>query len=69
MSDGRGANFSCEAQAGSPQVCLFQEGKKFKAKLQRDKFFRSGASWRLNDSSRALKMAETPISPPYGLPN
>lgn len=24
---------------------------------------RSGASWRLNDSSRALKMAETPIPP------
>lgn len=36
-----------------PRVCLFQEReKKFKVRLQRDKFFRSGASWRLNVSRR-----------------
>ena len=47
-----------------PRTLSFSRGeKKFKVRLQRDKFFRSGASWRLNVSSRALKMAETSISP------
>ena len=55
---------TCLVKHRPPRSLSFSTAeKKFKVRLQRDKFFRSGASWRLNVSRRALKMAETSISP------
>lgn len=57
-----------------PTSLSFFKRRRNLKRSSRDMFFRSGASWRLKDSSRALKMAETsilPAPPPplYGFPN